>query len=90
MQCKDISEIPILQWLAAHTNENRWSTHYQSEDITWSFAHIFPEEANWKLRLAKLKGLVKRGLVDGCTCGCRGDWYITAEGREYLEHYKVD
>lgn len=31
---------------------------------------------SWPKRvvLAKLRSLVKRGLLDGCTCGCRGDF----------------
>lgn len=35
----------------------------------------FPE----KVIRAKAKRLVKRGLVDGCTCGCRGDFEIREE-----------
>ena len=29
-----------------------------------------------KVVLAKLRSMVKRGLIEGCTCGCRGDFYI--------------
>lgn len=29
-----------------------------------------------KVLLAKLKNLVKRGKLDGCACGCRGDFTI--------------
>jgi hypothetical protein len=28
----------------------------------------------WKVVLAKAKSLIRRGLVDGCACGCRGDF----------------
>lgn len=31
-----------------------------------------------KVVLAKAKRLVRRGLIDGCTCGCRGDFQILA------------
>lgn len=27
-----------------------------------------------KVVLAKARKLIKRGLMDGCACGCRGDW----------------
>ena len=37
-----------------------------------------------KVVLAKLRALNKRGLLDGCTCGCRGDWEMTEAGREFL------
>lgn len=29
-----------------------------------------------KVVLAKARRLVKRGLIDGCCCGCRGDFRI--------------
>lgn len=29
-----------------------------------------------KLMLAKAKGLIKRGIIDGCACGCRGDFEV--------------
>lgn len=34
--------------------------------------------------IAKLASLVRRGLMDGCTCGCRGDFFLTTKGRERL------
>ena len=35
---------------------------------------------------AKLSKLLKRGYLDGCDCGCRGDWQLTAKGREVISH----
>ena len=32
-----------------------------------------------KVVRAKAKRLIRRGLVTGCTCGCRGDFEITSE-----------
>jgi hypothetical protein len=32
---------------------------------------------------AKLSRLMHRGMVTGCDCGCRGDWELTAKGREH-------
>ena len=31
-----------------------------------------------KVVLAKARKLIKRGLVDGCACGCRGDFTVLA------------
>lgn len=28
-----------------------------------------------------MASLIRRGLVDGCGCGCRGDFMITDKGR---------
>ena len=36
---------------------------------------VFPE----KVVRAKAKRLIKRGLIDGCACGCRGDFEIMSE-----------
>ena len=30
----------------------------------------FPE----KVVLAKVRSMMKRGIIKGCPCGCRGDW----------------
>jgi hypothetical protein len=38
-----------------------------------------------RLRVAKMKRLIERGLVDGCGCGCRGDYYLTEKGKYFLE-----
>lgn len=38
----------------------------------------------WKVVLAKFRRVNKRGLVDGCDCGCRGDFELTGKGRELL------
>jgi predicted transcriptional regulator len=45
-----------------------------------SVSHAMPVDASGKLVLAKMKSMIKRGLVDGCPCGCRGDFVITEKG----------
>lgn len=42
-------------------------------------------DAPTKVLLAKLRRMAKRGLVDGCGCGCRGDWRITDKGQRVLD-----
>lgn len=39
----------------------------------------------WKVELAKFRQLEKRKLLDGCSCGCRGDIQITVKGAECLD-----
>jgi hypothetical protein len=29
----------------------------------------------WKVAIAKFKRLEAKGLLSGCSCGCRGDWH---------------
>lgn len=45
---------------------------------TWTLA----EREGWPLKVAtaKLRRMARRGLVDGCSCGCRGDWTILVGG----------
>ena len=33
---------------------------------------------------AKMRALIRRGLVEGCECGCRGDFVLTDKGRALL------
>lgn len=40
----------------------------------------FPE----KVVLAKMAALIRRGLLDGCPCGCRGDFELTKQGEGFL------
>ena len=35
-----------------------------------------PTDTPEKVALAKMRSLIKRGLVDGCPCGCRGDFEL--------------
>lgn len=37
-----------------------------------------------KVVLAKMRRLIDRGLVDGCPCGCRGDYELTDAGRAMI------
>jgi hypothetical protein len=91
MQCKDIPDRPVLQFLV----DRPWS---DIRNATWfataTEAHgdygansvllAMPPNTPEKLALAKMRSLIRRGLVDGCPCGCRGDFEITAKGRSIL------
>lgn len=84
MQCKDIPDAPVLQFLA--DLNGRWATWYWSDDLKPdnSVVAAMPDGTPEKLALAKMRVLMKRGLVDGCNCGCRGDFVLTAKGAERL------
>jgi hypothetical protein len=80
MQCKDIPDRPIIEML--DRNPGQWHN--------WCFANEYdvtramPEGTPEKLKLAKMRVLIGRGLVDGCPCGCRGDFVITTKGQALL------
>lgn len=44
-----------------------------------------PSDIPDKLALAKMRMLIRKGLVDGCGCGCRGDFELTGKGYAALE-----
>jgi hypothetical protein len=84
-QCKDIPDLPILKFLEAH----------QGQFCNWVFddeldvRNAMPPRTPDKLALAKMQRLIQRKLVDGCCCGCRGDFEITSEGEKMLEKFRA-
>ena len=78
MQCKDIPDGPILQFLARCPGE--WHSWYfrDGKDVRTAMPGGFSLDD--RLVLAKMRGLIRRGLVAGCPCGCRGDYEITDKG----------
>lgn len=79
MQAKDIPEKPILEYLLRHKGE--WCFRY-GEDR--NVMHAMPEGTPPKVALAKMAAMIRKGLVKGCACGCRGDFEITKGGESVL------
>jgi hypothetical protein len=79
MQAKDVPDASIVDFVTAARmvltepwhRAPRWLLMSEIED---AFPAIPP-----KVLRAKLSKLVKRGLLDGCTCGCRGDFRLPGE-----------
>lgn len=86
MQCKDIPDLPILEFLVSLNGD--WGTWYvwKNEIPEESVVRAMPSGVTVpeKLILAKMKTLIRRGLVSGCGCGCRGDFEITEAGRRFI------
>lgn len=84
LQAKDI---PDLLALCAVDACQYWCHEWSKPTLIWAArwdvaAMIgFPE----KVVLAKLRSLMKRGLVSGCPCGCRGDLDMLPKGRAFLD-----
>lgn len=71
MQAKDVSDARMLETLASVRGRHgvpRWSSWF---DVRDRMPDVPP-----KVALAKLKSMVKRGVIKGCTCGCRGDFEL--------------
>jgi hypothetical protein len=79
VQAKNVPEDVILAYL--RERPGRWHSHwyYEGVDPEWSMTAARPElrEFPEKVLVAKLRAMVRKGLIDGCTCGrCRGDWHV--------------
>lgn len=85
MQCKDIPDEPILRFLAQRPGV--WHNWYfgDEKDVT----QVMPVGTPEKLVLGKMRMLMRRDLVDGCACGCRGDFEITQKGLDFLSLVKA-
>jgi len=76
MQCKDIPNEPILHFLAQHGGIGC---------TVWDCIPAMPDGVIGKLATAKMGRLIRRGLIDGCICGCRGDFELTDKGRMAIQ-----
>lgn len=75
-QAKDVPEQVILDVL--RSAPGAWWTSWPGHGWKYSLPNAAPElgAVPWKVLNAKLDGMQRRGLIDGCSCGCRGDWHI--------------
>jgi hypothetical protein len=76
-QCKDIPDRPILEFLESLNGQ--WGNWFEA-GYPASVRNAMPPGTPDKLVLGKMRMLIRRGLVDGCPCGCRGDFVITDKG----------
>lgn len=88
IQAKHISEIPILEFLEGLNGT--WATWFPVKNEDGSFSknsvmNAVPSGTPEKVILSKMRSLIRRGLVDGCGCGCRGDFVLSEKGKEYLK-----
>jgi len=86
MQCKDIPDAPVLAFLAKLPEYHGagWHDLQPRAEYMPTVLDAMPSATPEKLARAKMAQLIRRGLVDGCTCGCRGDFTLTAKGRAAL------
>ena len=79
-KASDIDTVMLIGRIAAWSALTPHSGWVQS----W---HIQPWYAGvpWKILQAKLRRLHKGGLLNGCPCGCRGDWTVTDAGAKQLD-----
>ncbi len=69
-QAKDYPDEPILAFIS----ERKWTTWFPENEN--SVTKVFPPGTPRKVVLAKMRSMIRRGLIDGCACGCRGDFRL--------------
>lgn len=69
LQAKDIPDADFYEAIRS-VNEHRGGWAH-----TGDLVEAFPD-APIKVLIAKAAALIKRGLIDGCACGCRGDFEV--------------
>lgn len=70
------SDIPDADAIRAVWEVSDGGEHWA---MAWLVDEKFPDMPA-KVVQAKLSKLMGRGLLDGCDCGCRGDFHLTREG----------
>lgn len=83
MQCKDIPTLPILEFVANHGGIGCNWDWYSERCVRIAMPDGWELPDN--LVLAKMRNLIAKGYIDGCDCGCRGDFEITEKGKQYLQ-----
>lgn len=83
-QAKHIPDNPVLRFLG-RINPQEHLGACAFPDMPNSVQNAMPNWVNEKLASAKMRALIRRGLVDGCVCGCRGDFLLTNKGKAVLE-----
>lgn len=82
MKASDVDDVAFLTIVDRRSKDRSYGTAHR-----WVLRGEVEEEMSdvpWKVLLAKARSLKKRGLLDGCMCGCRGDYELTAAGREVV------
>lgn len=84
IQCKDIPTAAILTFLA--TLNNQAATFYPLDvsNSIWKSLETPGNVPRCVLR-KKMENLIRKGLVEGCACGCRGDFRLTFKGMSRLQ-----
>lgn len=86
MQPKDISDLSIIEFI--NKFDGMWCNWFNFEEIAYnnerSVWHVMPKGTSGSVVISKMRQLLRRGLIDGCGCGCHGDFHLLPKGRDWL------
>lgn len=82
---RKVTKEEILNYL--YTTQGRWAFFWDIEDHL-NLPHEYSLKKGMRVPnkelLKRLKKLMRRNMITGCLCGCRGDFEITFEGLDYI------
>ena len=86
MRCKDVQNEPILKFLMQlDGSRGHWFCDDDGNPLDGrSVLNAMPRGTPAKVAKAKMANLIKKGLVSGCNCGCRGDYVLTEAGMSHI------
>ena len=85
-QAKDVDDRFVLETVHRLSMEGReYGCGPPYWVMAWDLEKALGLEGTGRLLLAKCESLIKRKLLDGCPCGCRGDFELTAAGKAFLQ-----
>lgn len=90
MQANDIPEVAVLQFLESLNGSPATWFDNEGELFANSVQHGMPAGVPPKIALAKMAAMIRKELVDGCACGCRGDFIIADKGRVALASFTAN
>lgn len=88
MQCKDIPDEPILRFVHEINSTTGWASMLSISD--GYVGKAMPDGVPYNLMLAKMRMMIRRGVMQGCACGCRGDFCVTEKGCSEIEEVMPD
>lgn len=74
MQCKDIPTPLFLDCVNQAVTDSGWTTATHRHVLAVLEPRVGP--VPWNLFLAKARNLIAQGRLDGCACGCAGDFRV--------------
>jgi hypothetical protein len=82
IQAKHLPDQQVMEAIAILAREAgaRWEDVPQRWVMIWDLTEQLG--APHKVVLAKVRKLIKRGMLGGCACGCRGDLHVLVKGAE--------
>jgi hypothetical protein len=83
------SDITDLRFLLAMRDVRLGARVYSETVSRWDLASAL-DSVPERVLLSKASKVIKRGLVTGCACGCRGDFALTEKGIALLVEHGGD